>query len=143
MTNDFLFPPNAPNKMRPSDPAYWMLEDSFFSIPTIYSAGCYICRDPEYAQMGMPLCYACKECGHHVAADDPICVGCRHECFPGCGHYDLDGHQLYVKWIKCKSESCNYLVQTDRMPYCCHICSLGTHNHWNKCTKKTDIIESI
>jgi hypothetical protein len=34
---------------------------------------CYICNDPEFAQMGLPLCTACPECGAHVPADDCVC----------------------------------------------------------------------
>lgn len=124
--------------MKSSDPAYWMLSSPYFTIPTVYDERCYICRDPEFAQMGMPLCYACKSCGGHVAADDPICEACGHECFPSCGHFDEEGRQLDVVWTKCKSEPCIYLVQTDKMSYCCHICSLGNSEHWNKCNRKTD-----
>jgi len=60
-------------KMKPSDPAYWMLLDDFTSKPTVYNRDCYICTDPEFAQMGLPLCYKCSECGAHVPADDNIC----------------------------------------------------------------------
>ena len=60
-------------KMKPSDPAYWMLSDGVTSTPTVYRAGCYICDDPEFAQMGLPLCYPCVFCGAHVPADDTVC----------------------------------------------------------------------
>lgn len=62
--------------MKPSDPAYWLLEDpNIYStpVPGLYRDNCYICRDPEFAQMGMSLCYACFECEGHVAADDIEC----------------------------------------------------------------------
>lgn len=64
--------------MRPSDPAYWLLErgiadPSQRSTTTVFKPGCYICEDPEFALMGLPLCYPCKECGGHVPADDAIC----------------------------------------------------------------------
>ncbi len=70
--------------MKPSDPAYWMLErgledPSWRSKPTVYSARCYICRDPEFALMGLPLCFACYVCGGHVPADDSECDACGHE----------------------------------------------------------------
>lgn len=39
----------------------------------VYNATCYICNDPDFAQMGLPLCRACPECGAHVQADDIVC----------------------------------------------------------------------
>jgi hypothetical protein len=64
--------------MKPSDPAYWLLErgrkdPSKRSTTTVYSEDCYICRDPEFAMMGLPLCYPCAKCNGHVPADDTIC----------------------------------------------------------------------
>lgn len=64
--------------MRPEDPAYWLLErgrkdPSKRSATTVYQEGCYICEDPEFSMMGLPLCYPCRFCGAHVAADDCIC----------------------------------------------------------------------
>lgn len=62
----------------PDDPAYWMKLDSFKSIPvaSIYRENCYICRDPEFAQMGLPLCLPCASCKGHVPADDTVCSDC-------------------------------------------------------------------
>lgn len=37
---------------------------------------CYICNDPDFARMGLPLCTACMKCKGHVAADDTICDDC-------------------------------------------------------------------
>jgi len=68
--------------MRPDDPAYWMLLDDFTSTPVVFRAGCYICEDPEFAQMGLPLCRRCPECMRqdrgegHIAADDDRCDEC-------------------------------------------------------------------
>lgn len=62
--------------MKTSDPAYWMLLDDFTTTPVVYRANCYICRDPEFAQMGLPLCRKCPECEGHVAADDTVCDDC-------------------------------------------------------------------
>lgn len=61
--------------MSPDDPAYWMLFDGHETIPDpdIYEVTCSICRDPEFAQMGLPLCRPCEICGDHVAADDCVC----------------------------------------------------------------------
>lgn len=67
----------------PDDPAQSLLRDGFTSTPTAYLDDCYICRDPEFAQMGLPLCrycLACKEAdrndGGHVPADDVVCSYC-------------------------------------------------------------------
>ena len=63
----------------PDDPCRFMLYDGITSTPTVYRDGCYICEDPEFAQMGLPLCYPCRFCGGHVAADDTICDECDKE----------------------------------------------------------------
>ncbi len=73
----------------PDDPAQWMLNDEFTSKPVVHKDGCYICEDPEFAQMGLPLCYPCLYCGGHVAADGTICDKCGKEqgnldMFPAC-----------------------------------------------------------
>lgn len=70
--------------MRPDDPAYWMLFDGHETTPTTHRPGCYICEDPEFAQMGLPLCSPCPYCmaradglvTGHVAADDEDCDDC-------------------------------------------------------------------
>lgn len=64
--------------MKKSDPAYWMLEEGLsgkrkIKKPEVYSENCYICTDPEFALMGLPLCRKCPICGGHVAADDYMC----------------------------------------------------------------------
>jgi hypothetical protein len=73
----------------PADPAFWMLEQgrkdpNKRSTTTVYKGTCYICRDPEFALMGMPLCYPCKFCKGHVPADDAFCDVC------GKAQYDED-----------------------------------------------------
>jgi hypothetical protein len=70
--------------MKPSDPAYWMLEEGLSdpskrSTPTVHRDGCYICDDPEFSLMGLPLCFGCHVCGEHVAADDCVCEECGHD----------------------------------------------------------------
>jgi hypothetical protein len=40
---------------------------------------CYICRDPDFAQMGLPLCTACSKCKGHVPADDSVRSDCGHD----------------------------------------------------------------
>ena len=56
-------------------------------VPGIYNADCYICRDPDFAQMGLPLCKPCLQCGAHVPADDDLCDN---------GH---DNHELAMQEI--------------------------------------------
>lgn len=58
------------------DPAYHLLHDGVESTPVTHSDECYICNDPEYARMGLPLCRKCPECGGHIPADDVICDDC-------------------------------------------------------------------
>lgn len=76
------------NAMKPSDPAFWMLQDGVTSTPVegLYRETCYICRDPEFAQMGLPLCYPCKVCKGHVPADDSVCEN---------GHDQEEEERLY------------------------------------------------
>ncbi len=75
--------------MKKTDPAYWMLEQglndpSKRSTTEVFDKNCYICRDPEFALMGLPLCYACPFCTGqdgdeprgHVPADDTVCTEC-------------------------------------------------------------------
>lgn len=56
-----------------------LYDDGFISTPQVFCGGCYICRDPDFAQMGLPLCYPCEKCKGHVAADDTICDDCDHD----------------------------------------------------------------
>jgi hypothetical protein len=69
------------------DPARWMLYDGFTTTPTVYRSDCYICRDPEFAQMGLPLCHKCPSCADgHIPADDVVCTDCGYEYEPPvCG----------------------------------------------------------
>jgi hypothetical protein len=67
--------------MKPEDPAYFLLDEGLHdptkrSRTTVYKAGCYICDDPEFSLMGLPLCFPCPACGGHIAADDSICEKC-------------------------------------------------------------------
>lgn len=68
--------------MKPSDPAYCLLEEgrrdpSKRSRQTAPKReGCYICEDPEFSLMGLPLCRACPACGGHIAADATVCDDC-------------------------------------------------------------------
>jgi hypothetical protein len=53
----------------------------------VYNDSCYICRDQDFAMMGLPLCTACPICGAHVPADDIICDN---------GH---DGQEFYYSML--------------------------------------------
>lgn len=75
-------------RMKPDDPAYWMLFDGVVSTPIVYDPNCYICNDPEFAQMGLPLCYACLVCCGHVAADDCVCSNGHEQ--PTCPQDELE-----------------------------------------------------
>lgn len=61
------------------DPALWMLFDGVKTTPIVHSEKCYICCDPDYARMGLPLCRKCPNCGGHIAADDSICDNCGYD----------------------------------------------------------------
>ena len=77
--------------MVPEDPAYFLLKDGHTSTKTIHRDGCYICNDPEFAQMGLPVCQPCPNCSRteitggapaskgHVPADDSICDDCGYD----------------------------------------------------------------
>lgn len=71
-----------------TDPAYALLVDpNVFSTPDpdVYDEHCYICTDPEFAQMGMSLCRSCLIClregrgAGHIPADDTECTACGAE----------------------------------------------------------------
>jgi len=67
---------------QPDDLAYRLLQDDFTSSTTAeHDDRCYICEDPEFAQMGLPLCRPCPRCQAggrqgHVPADDCECTIC-------------------------------------------------------------------
>lgn len=63
------------------DPAHILLTDDKVSTPRVYKEGCYICEDPEFAQMGLPLCTTCESCGGHIAADDTTCDDCGYDSY--------------------------------------------------------------
>ena len=79
---------NGPRQMKADDPAYWMLKDGHTTTPTVHDDDCYICNDPEFAQMGLPLCMPCPECSKtegktgHIPADDNVCSDCGAEMQP-------------------------------------------------------------
>lgn len=76
---------DSPNPSRLDDPAVvlMLLPKPKVTYERGYSPTCYICADPEYAAMGMPLCKVCLDpnCGAHAAADD-------------------NGHDQYELWME-------------------------------------------
>lgn len=85
--------------MKPGDPAFWMLEKGkrlqqdgyagdlftpeWITPKAAHRDGCYICEDPEFALMGLPLCYFCPSCKTgHIAADNTVCDDCGREAGP-------------------------------------------------------------
>jgi hypothetical protein len=62
------------------DPAYFLLTTGHVSEKTVHRDGCYICEDPEFAQMGLPLCQKCPACPDgHIPADDADCDRCGYD----------------------------------------------------------------
>ena len=73
--------------MKPSDPAYWLLEEGLsgkrpLAEVTVFNEHCYICKDPEFQLMGLPLCYPCAICGAHVPANDNVCDNGHEQPYP-------------------------------------------------------------
>jgi hypothetical protein len=59
-----------------------LYDDSYTSTPTVFREGCYICEDPDFARMGLPLCRPCDKCKTgHVAADDSRCDDCGYDWY--------------------------------------------------------------
>ena len=80
--------------MKKTDPAYFLLEQgvndpSKRSHPDegVHDPSCYICRDPEFSLMGLPLCKSCPNCKEnngspgHVPADDVECTVCGFDVY--------------------------------------------------------------
>lgn len=79
--------------LRDDDPAAWMLrrgmkiaagqldDPNWITPKNIHRDGCYICEDPEFALMGLPVCKPCVACQGHVAADDTICDDCGADAY--------------------------------------------------------------
>lgn len=73
---------------KPHDPAFFLLLDGKTSKPVVHHDGCYICEDPEFAALGLPLCRSCADCMRngrglgHIPADDGRCDECGYEDGP-------------------------------------------------------------
>jgi len=67
---------------QPDDPARALLDDDVTSTSSAeHDPRCFICEDPEFAAMGLPLCRPCPDCQRrgrqgHVPADDSECTVC-------------------------------------------------------------------
>lgn len=76
---------SSPNHLTPVERALY--NDDYTSSTTVYSDTCYICRDPDFARMGLPLCYECPKCKSdsdgkilgHIPADDTQCTVCGYD----------------------------------------------------------------
>jgi hypothetical protein len=65
-------------KLTPAEQVLY--DDKYTSTPSgPYRSDCYICRDPDFAQMGLPLCRKCAKCDGHIPADDTICSDCGND----------------------------------------------------------------
>jgi hypothetical protein len=62
-----------------------LYDDSYESKKKVHRKGCYICEDPDFQKMGLPLCNPCPECQKagrgdgHIAADDTVCDECGYD----------------------------------------------------------------
>jgi len=83
--------PGAPPPLPADDPAQCLLQDDFYTIPVegVYDSNCFICTDPEFALMGLPLCRSCPSCESagrgkgHIPADDCVCTVCEFDEYEG------------------------------------------------------------
>lgn len=76
-----------------------LYDDDYTSTPDpgVYDPNCYICNDPDFARMGLPLCRPCAKCQRdsgglaqgHVAADETVCSV--------CGHDDMDEYEAWLE----------------------------------------------
>lgn len=76
---------SSPVHLTPMERALY--NDSYTSSTTVHDDKCYICNDPDFARMGLPLCRECPECKEksegkvlgHIAADDSECTVCGYD----------------------------------------------------------------
>lgn len=71
---------SGPSHLTPMERALY--NDGYTSSTTVHDSSCYICNDPDFARMGLPLCRECDKCKEegrglgHVPADDVECSVC-------------------------------------------------------------------
>lgn len=76
---------SGPSHLTPAERILY--NDDYTSSTRVYDPNCYICRDPDFARMGLPLCRECPRCREksagtelgHVAADDTSCTVCGYD----------------------------------------------------------------
>ena len=65
----------------PSDPLDFLRDNVIWTPePNVWNDDCFICNDPDFARLGLPLCKECSICGAHTAAD---CFTCDNGHFQG------------------------------------------------------------
>jgi hypothetical protein len=100
---------------KPHDLAHQLLLDGKTSSTNVYDANCYICRDPEFSEMGLPLCRECPDCKEHerglghVPADEDECTVCgfnEREATrsSGASRERLRGHRCQYDRIEMRAE---------------------------------------
>lgn len=76
---------SGPEHLTPMERALY--NDDKTTSTTVYDQNCYICRDPDFARMGLPLCRECDDCKAngrglgHVPADDVECTVCGFDSY--------------------------------------------------------------
>lgn len=97
MNDDFISPLTG-DKLTTAEAI--LFEDGYTSTSNAeYDSRCYICRDPDFSAMGLPLCRTCDECKNrgeprrqgHVPADDTVCTIC------GTDEHDTPEFEEYHK----------------------------------------------
>ena len=94
--DDFVSPLTG-DKLTPAEAGLWL--DGYTSTSTAeHDPNCYICRDPDFARMGLPLCNKCDQCSKrgeplrpgHIPADDSTCTIC------GTDYHDTPEYEAYA-----------------------------------------------
>lgn len=124
------------------DPAMSLLNDpnvrSFSRLhPDKISNTCYICLDPEFSAMGLPLCYPCAACGGHVTADDTVCDECGVDqqelfmeaqikaCMDAGGHAWIQDKPHLIADIRVDKDGTHRLNEREYVPpICCYRCKI-------------------
>jgi hypothetical protein len=99
---------NASVAANPMDPAHVLLFTGYQSVPVVHLDGCYICEDPEFAAMGMPLCSPCPDCVRNRMELCPACHGTRR--LPAgqlCTAYSGSGYAGTLGHIAADDETCD------------------------------------
>lgn len=85
----------------------------------VYDDRCYICNDPDFARMGLPLCRSCPACERegrgpgHIAADDTECTVCEYD------EYD-EYEERAAWWLEVRGDTVKLLCGARRDGRICH-----------------------